>query len=501
MWQPPSPPPALDPRVETGLRWAAARQIVTGVAGTAGVVAYTRFLQPADLGAAGLAFLVYNGLFLIVRAPIQDAVVYYRDEDGAHGSAAFWLLLAFSTIAVALVMAGAGLFAQWYQSPVAEGLTRAAALAFYLQALAVVPGALLLQRFRFAAYEGWMMILQLVQLAGWVALAASGFGPWSLILPSVAGAVLWVAVSWILTRFRPARHPGRDALRDVVHFSRSLFGSKVLLYLKNNLDNAAVGTLGESALGWYVLGEDQSQFATVGIGGPIAQIALPAMAAVRAEGDRLRRMYLDMLRMTATLSTPAQIGALLLADLGIALIFGPQWLPATDVLRAYIAFRLIDTLLQIADSATSAVGRPDLRLAYELWQLPFFVAGVAFGLYVLGGIAGVAVALAIVRSVAGLVYFAVTLRTARVDLHAARQALLPSTLAGLTMGAVVFALRALLPPLGDVLLLAVLTLAGLLVYAGLLFALDPAGFREIVRMAWEILAPEPLRRWLPGSRG
>jgi hypothetical protein len=155
---------------------------------------------------------------------------------------------------------------------------------------------------------------------------------------------------------------------------------------------------------------------------------------------------------------------------------------------------LIDTLLQIADSATSAVGRPDLRLAYELWQLPFFIAGVAFGLYVWGGIAGIAVALALVRSVAGLIYFVVTLRAARVDLRTARQALLPSTLAGLVMGAVLFGLRALLPPLDGVLLLAVLTLAGLLVYVGLLFALDPAGFGEIARMAWEILMPEAVRR-------
>ena len=487
-------PPALDPRVESGLRWAAARQLVTGVAGTAGVVAYARFLQPADMGAAGLAFLVYNGLFLLVRAPIQDAVVYYRDEDGAHGSAAFWLLLVFSTVAVALVMAGAGFFARLYQAPVAEGLTRAAALAFYLQALAVVPGALLLQRFRFAAYEGWMMVLQIIQLAGWVTLAASGFGAWSLILPAAAVSLLWVAVSWALTRFRPARRPGRDALRDVVRFSRSLFGSKLLVYLKNNLDNAAAGTLGESALGWYVLGEDQSQFATVGVGGPVAQIALPAMAAVRAEGERLARIYLDMLRLTATLSTPMQIGVLVLADLGLGVIFGPQWLPATNVLRAYVAFRLIDTLLQISDAAASAMGRPDLPLKYELWQLPFFVAGIAFGLRVWGGIAGIAASLAIVRSVAGIVYFAVTLRAARVDLRTARRALLPGTLASLVMGAVVYGLRALLPPLDDGVRLIVLVLAGLPVYAGLLFALDPAGFKEIARMAWEILVPEALRR-------
>ena len=67
--------------------------------------------------------------------------------------------------------------------------------------------------------------------------------------------------STVLTGFRPAWPvwgPGRAAYADILRFSRSLFGSKVLLYLKSNLDNAAVGTLGESALGWYSLGEEQS---------------------------------------------------------------------------------------------------------------------------------------------------------------------------------------------------------------------------------------------------
>ena len=70
--------------------------------------------------------------------------------------------------------------------------------------------------------------------------------------------------------------------------------------------------------------------------------------------DKVRQIYLDMLRLTATLSTPMQIGAFVVADLGVALFFGEQWLGAIPVFRAYLAFRLVDVLLRISDSATSA---------------------------------------------------------------------------------------------------------------------------------------------------
>lgn len=99
---------ALDPRINSGLRWSLARQFITGIVGTAGMLAYTRLLQPEDLEAVALAFLVYSGLLLLVQAPIRDTVVCYRDEGVPHPSAAFWLLLGFSTAAVILVMAFAG---------------------------------------------------------------------------------------------------------------------------------------------------------------------------------------------------------------------------------------------------------------------------------------------------------------------------------------------------------------------------------------------------------
>lgn len=40
-----------------------------------------------------------------------------------------------------------------------------------------------------------------------------------------------------------------SGLRDIIRFSRSLFGSKLITYIKVNVDNAAVSTLGEGSMG------------------------------------------------------------------------------------------------------------------------------------------------------------------------------------------------------------------------------------------------------------
>ena len=137
------------------------------------------------------------------------------------------------------------------------------------------------------------------------------------------------------------------------------------------------------------------------VGETVAQIALPAMAAVQSQVERLRGIFLDMLRLTAAASIPMQVGALVLADLGIRIFLGDKWLGAAPVFRAYLVLWLLRTLLNLGDSLTSATGRPQIRLAFDLIQLPLFAAGTWFGLQVWGGIAGVAWTLAIVRLAVG----------------------------------------------------------------------------------------------------
>ena len=497
---------ALDPRVERGLRWSLVRQVVTLLISTVGVLAYTRLLQPEDLGAVALAFLVYSGLLLLVQAPIRDAVVYYQEGEAAYGSAAFWLLLAFSTLGLVLVLALAGPLGRFYDSADAAALTRAIAVAFFFDALAVVPGALLLKHFRFAIHEILQTIYVVILLVGWVALAATGWGAWSLVLPQIVGAVFWAVVTWLAAGFRPLLRPGREAYRGIVRFSRNLLGSNLVTYLKANIDQAAVGTLGEGPLGWYSFGESQSAFAVLGVGLPVAQVALPAMAEVQARVEEVqarlaevRRVYLEMLRLTATLSTPWQVGAFVLADLGILALFGEQWLGAVTVFRAYLTFRLIHTLLPIGDAVTSALGRPQIRFVVDLAQLPFFVAGVWFGLRVWGGIEGVAWSLAIVRTVAGLAYLVATMRLTRLAAGDLFRYLLPSTLAAVVMGLLVCGLRGSGPVqawlaagsrLGALL---VLVLAGVASYFVLLYLLDRGSFREVRDMAWRIAVPESVR--------
>src|SRR5574341_270293 len=493
-------PEPLHPDIERGLRWTAIRQIVTTVAGTAGTLVYAHALTPDALGAASLALLVYEGLFLLIRVPIQHAVVYFQHDAGEHPSAAVWLRAAFSRPAAAIVVVAAPWLGQFYQSDEAAALTQAITVAFLFMSLATVPGALLVKQMRFALYETFFTIYQLMIMIGWVILSLRGFGAWSLILPVVAASAVWCAgvwaSAWLAMRFRPTLRPGWQAVREVFNFARNVWGSQLLIYLMWKMDNAAVGTLGERPLGYYAFGEDQSAFVAISVGTVVAGVTLPALARVQDDLAAFRGTYLKMLRLIAAAATPMQVGALVIADLGLTLFFGSQWAGAVPVFRAYVAFQMVDVFNDLSEAATSAIGRPDLRLKLNIVQLPFFVLGTWFGLTVWGGILGVAAALAVVRAIAAMIYLLITWRLLRVSARAVIGALAPSSAAALVMGMAALGVRRATPD-GWIGMIATIVVAAPL-YFGLLYVLDRDGFIDVMRIAAQVLVPPGVRaRVLP----
>lgn len=451
------------------------------------------------LGAASLALLVYEGLYLLIRVPISHAVVYYQDED-EHPSAAFWLLLAFGLPAAALVIITAPLMGRFFNSPEAPALTRGIMITYIMLSLATVPGAILIKQMRFHLYEGFLTIYQCMGGIGWVVFSVLGFGAWSLILPSMFAAIFWVSALWTVTRFRPKFRVSRRAFADIFRFARSLWGSELLKYSMLKMDNGVVAfALGQGALGLYQFGEDQSTFASLSVSAVIAGVTLPALAKVQDQLAAFKQTYLDMLRLTAAASMPMQIGALVIADLVMSLVFGTQWDGAVPIFRVYVAYQIVDSLTVLSDAAMSASGRPYIRLRMNLIQLPFFIFAAWFGLTVWGGILGIALALAIVRSLAAAAYLLITWRILRLPARGVIRALAPSTLAGIAMGIAALTVRALVQTTDALMIAAVMGVAALL-YFLLLWLIDRSAFAQVWDAGMQIFIPVTLRarlqRWL-----
>ena len=486
----------MDSHIERGLRWAAIRQAILFVVGTAGILTYTRSLGPEGIGRFSIAFFVYGALRAVAQAPFRDAVIYYRKEVYAH--AVFICLMVFGAFAIGLTVLAAPIIAAYYESPDTVRLIWIICVMFFFYSLSVVPAAILLKSFRFDYHETLLAASEGVFTLSVIILLWLGWDVWGLATAYVAQAAFWAAASWWAAGYRPKSIIDWPVYKDILSFSGSLMGSEMITYINGNADNAAVGTLGEKSLGLYTFGENNSGFMVLGIGLPISQITLPALAAVREQAAQFRAVFSEMLRLVSILSTPGHIGAWLLADYIIVLFFGAEWLQALWVIRAYFTFRLFHTLLTISNVAVSAYGRPDLRFKQDLIQLPLFLGGIWLGLNVWGTIEAVAWALVIVRTSIAFLYFGLTVRFTPVTWGDAWEALRPSTLAGLLLGGLILLARIVNPfsfpdPttfMSALIPLAVYVTFGIGGYIAVYYLLDPTGFRDVIALGRRVLRRE-----------
>ncbi|MEM8859722.1 MAG: oligosaccharide flippase family protein [Chloroflexota bacterium] len=478
----------MDSHIERGLRWAAIRQVVLFVVGTAGILAYTRSLGPEGIGRFSIAFFVYGALRAVAQAPFRDAVVYYRKEIYSH--AVFICLMVFGVLAIGLTLLAAPLIAAYYESPETVMLIRVICVMFFFYSLSVVPAALLLKTFRFDYHETLLAVSEVVFTGVVIFLLWLGWDVWALAIAHVARAAFWAAASWWAAGYTPRWVTDWPIYKDILGYSGSLMGSEIISYVNGNADNAAVGTLGEKYLGLYTFGENNSSFMVLGIGLPISQITLPALAAVRHKADQFRKVFSEMIRLASIISTPGHIGAWLLADYIIVVFFGVDWLEALWVIRAYFTFRMFNTLLTISNVAVSAYGRPDLRLKQDMVQLPLFLGGIWLGLNVWGTIEAVAWVLVAVRITMAFFYFGLTVYFTPITWGGTWATLRPSVLSGFLLGGFIFLARFLNPLsfaepttlMTALIPLLVYTLLGIGGYVLVYYWLDPAGFREVVAL-------------------
>ena len=488
----------MDNHIENGLRWAAIRQVVLFIVGTAGILTYTRSLGPDGLGRFSIAFFVYGALRAVAQAPFRDAVVYYRQEIYAH--AVFVCLLVFGTFAIAITLVAAPWIAAYYQSPETAGLIRIICVMFFFYSLSVVPAALLLKTFRFNYHESLLALSEVVFTLTVIALIWQGWEVWALATAYVAQAAFWAAASWWAAGYRPRWVADWQVYKEVLRYSGNLMGSEIISYLNGNADNAAVGTLGEKQLGLYTFGENNSSFMLLGIGLPIAQIALPALSAVREQAAKFQTVFADLLRLVSAISTPGHIGTFLLADYIIVLFFGVEWLEALWVIRAYFAFRMFNTLLAVSNAAVSAYGRPDIRFKQDLLQLPLFLAGIWVGLNVWGTIEGVSWILVAVRTFMAFVYFGLTVHVTPITWLNVWRTLRPSFLAAAALGGVVLTGRLINPfgfPPPTTFMTALIPITvyvplGIIGFVTLYYLLDPVGFWQIINLGRRVLGRQPL---------
>lgn len=354
-----------------------------------------RLVEPVEFGLMAAALVVIEFFEIIVRVGIGPVVVQRAKLDDLHIRAAFTLSLLLGALLTAIMYGAASFVAGTvFRSPELADVLRLACLVLPLHSVAVVPLALLQRDLRFRTIVQVETTAYALGFAGvGIALAAQGFGVWSLVAAHVAEALLLCVLALLVRRFPLRPTADRSALREVSFFGGGFAVARFANYFAVAGDTWVVGRwLGAVSLGFYKYAFELATLPGNLLGQVLDRVLFPAMAKVQHEPMRLARAYRSGLAIVSCGVLPIAAVMFVLADEIVLTVLGPGWEAVVTPFRilGFVAF--LRSGLKLTDSLVRATGAVYRRA----WRQALYAAAVVGGAWLgaKGGLAGAALGVA-----------------------------------------------------------------------------------------------------------
>lgn len=500
-----APAATLTTRTARAAQWRFAGSAVSALSQFAIGVLLARLLSPADFGVVALTRIALGLLGSVGGLGIGEAVVQRAALTERHVRTAFTFSSLFGlTGAIALAVA-APLASELLRNPQVTSVLRVMAIGFAVQGASGIAAALIRRQLDFR-HQVFIEVGSYLVGYGIVAvgLALLGYGVWSLAWGSVVQTVLAAGAQLAVAGHAMRPLLARRELGELLHFGVGSAAVAGVNYLALNGDNFVVGRWsGATSLGLYARAYTLMNLPYTYASSVVSGVLFPAFAQVQSDPARLRRAYLTLTQLTATIAASAMGTLAIAAPHLVRSLYGPLWsgiVPPLQILCLAGYFRALYHLGGIvARSAGRVYGELWRQVVYAVLVMGGAYAGLRYGLP--GVAAGVALAILFMFVATSQLSLGVTQTSWRVYFAAQRDALLTA----LATSAVALGVRLALESLGlpsGVIAAAILASASIPWALGMLWTLSDPGLAPLRAQLprWSDGLIDPWRRRRAGSR-
>jgi PST family polysaccharide transporter len=437
-------------------------------------IALARLLGPTEFGVFAVAMVALLAVLSFNELGVSLAIVRWPGDPRAIVPTVATISLVSSCVIYAGCYLGAPAFAGAMGAPGATGVIRLLTLNVVINGLVAVPAALLQRGF----HQDRKMVAD--QVNNWggaivsIALAATGMGAMSLAVGRLAGAsasavlLVWAAPGRLRFGFDPA------AARALLRFGMPLAGSSVIVFAVGSVDQLIVGNvLGPTALGFYVLAFNLSNWPVAMFSQPVRSVAPAAFARLQHDPPALRGAFLTTSGLLAGLTLPVCLLLAGAAEPLVRLVYGSSWEPAADVLLWLAVLGALRIMFELIYDYFVVLARTRAVFTVQLIWLAALVPALIAGAH-LGGLAGAAISHVLVAAFLVLPLYLWELRRSGVPALAVLARTGPAALLAAVVGLAAWGAHTLIPT--DLIALAV---AGSAALAAITLLLRP--MREALR--------------------
>ncbi|MDS3859211.1 lipopolysaccharide biosynthesis protein [Thermosynechococcaceae cyanobacterium BACA0444] len=370
--------------------WLGAAQVLIRIFRLGTTITTARLLSPEDFGLVAIVLSLDQFIVAFSQFGISEKLAQVEEElleDYCH--TVFWLgwLINISLCLIQCLLAFP--LAHFYGDPRLVLPIFILSITYLIRANSIVQGGLVLRENRLNVFAISDAVGNIATNLMTIVLALLGAGYWSLLIPQVLLAPLWVI---IINKSRPWQLKQGFSIpyvKDVFNFGYNIFGLQVLSTLRGNIDNLLIGRfLGIEALGMYYFAFNSGLGISLSLLGIFNTALYPHLCAAQGQITELKARYLEGLKTIALVAFPLILLQSSLAHFYIPIIFGQKWIPAIPIVVLICLSALPRPFADAASRLLWAVGKPNIDLGWSVIFSIILTISIVLGLP--AGIIGVA---------------------------------------------------------------------------------------------------------------
>jgi len=381
-------------RTINGIAWSVISQAGRlGLKFVIGIV-LARLLSPREFGLVAMVTVITSFANIFAELGFSAALVQKQDVRQEHLSSVFWLNLGAGLTLTLIFLAGAPLIANFYQEPLLIPLTMLVSTNFLVSSLNIVQNTLLTKSLNFRTLS--IVEISAVGFSGLIAIvmAYTGFGVWSLAVQSVVLSAVTAALLWKLGDWCPSLTFEWMAIKDLLGFSMSLFGTNILNYWARNIDYLLIGRfLGTNPLGVYNRAYDVMLFPLASVSRVLSRVMFPSFSIIQKDKRRVRSLFLKTTRTIALITFPMMLGLFVTVEPFVMTVYGSKWHEMIPVLQVLSLLGVAQSVRTLNGNLYLSQGEANLQFKIGLVLKTNGILGIVIGLR--WGVVGVAVGYAI----------------------------------------------------------------------------------------------------------
>ncbi len=366
-------PAKLKRQIKHGFSWNIANLVLNKGLSVLVRLILARMLTPDQFGLFAMVTVALSLISVLLDFGLQNALIQKKRDrfTAIRIHTTFWFLLIAGCLwFLVFLLAGIPLMQHYYHEVRLVPIALWMSLSIPLGAISLIPTVQLTRRMQFKKMVYAEMVALILSSLAAILCAFKGYGVWSLVIAHLLAVIMSNLTLWLQVRWRPRKQFSLPVLKDLLGYSMHLLGSKIIFFLRTNVDNLTIGALlGSSSLGLYALAYAYSEGMRQQVAAVIDKIMFPVYSKLQHDKIQLKKSYLNVARRMSLAMFPFSLCVMLFAEQIVIFVFGQQWQAAAAVMPILMLNAMLFAVSGPSAEMMQAIGKAQQLFKIALLNL------------------------------------------------------------------------------------------------------------------------------------